>query len=68
MADLQSIAKRATEDVDFMKKLVDDPKGTLTAEGVEVTEEMSKAIEALDGAAIERAVLAFASGKAGAAF
>jgi len=67
MADVQSLAKRAATDADFMRKLVSDPERTLRAEGISLTPEMLKAIKALDAEEMERAVRAFADSKPGAA-
>ncbi|MGB0695028.1 MAG: Os1348 family NHLP clan protein [Rhodospirillaceae bacterium] len=60
----QNLVDKAINDSDFAQQLIDAPKETLTAAGVEPTAEMLDAINGLDVESLQKLAMAFGDKKA----
>jgi hypothetical protein len=59
MPGIQDIVGKALTDRQFCSALIAEPEKTLRAHGVEPTQEMIEALEALDEAAVQKLAAAF---------
>ncbi len=59
MASIQDIVGKALTDRQFCSALIAEPEKTLRAHGVEPTQEMIEALQALDETAVQKLAAAF---------
>jgi len=64
MSDFATLVSKALNDEEFRSALTADPAGTLSANGIEPTDEMVAAIQNLDSEAIRKLAHAFGTQQA----
>jgi hypothetical protein len=62
--DLDALVRRAASDTDFRTRLVNDPIGTIQAEGYEVSQDTLDKMGNIDAAAAEAALAALGTDSA----